>query len=140
MSITRVIRTNYPGLRAKRIPLQGGLSVESKTLGTMLSYDMATQNVSRTGMLLTLGRSKKVPFQVNTLIEMLVDGDAELFERPVSCLGKVVRLEKAEDEVEAKYGVHIVQIDARDLDVWEKGVVQLETLALDKAMEQLPAA
>lgn len=138
MTITRVIRSQQPGLRAKRVSLTGDLLVESKTIGTILSYDLITDNVSRTGMLLTLGRNKNVPFQVNTLIEMTVDGGAQLFERPVSCLGKVVRLDT--NEMEPRFGVRIVQIDARDLEVWERGMVQLETLQLDRPLDLLPSA
>ena len=139
MTLTRVIRTHQPGQRAKRIGMHGGLLVESKTIGAILSYDMSTDNVSRTGLLLTLGRARKVPFQVNTLIEMVVDGEGQVFERPVSCLGKVVRLVTTEEN-QLRYGVHIVQIDNKDLDVWERGVVQLETLQLDRPQDQLPAA
>lgn len=139
MTQTRVIRTNQPGVRAKRISLVGDVVVESKTIGTMLAYDMTAGNLSRTGMLLTLGRCRKVPFQINTLIEMTVDAGQELFERPVSCLGKVVRLDASEPTC-PRYGIHIVQIDAKDLEVWEKGVLQLETMQLEKPYDQLPAA
>lgn len=126
-TLTRVIRADKPGFRAKRLDIDSGLIVESKTIGTVLSYNLATENVSRTGMLLNVGRNKRVPFLVNTILELTVDSGTQLFERPINCLGKIVRVD-GQDPKRPRYGIHIVQIDARDLEAWEKGVVQMEAV------------
>lgn len=133
--LTRVIRAHTPGVRAKRINLAEGIVVESKTIGTILSYNMATENLSRTGMLLNPGRNKRLPFQVNTLLELTVDAPGALFERPVSCLGRIVRANDG-DSGEKRFGIHIVQIDARDMEVWERGVIELEASLPEKQQLQ----
>jgi hypothetical protein len=132
MAFTRYIRPQEGRVRAKRIGALDEVVVESKTLGTTMSYVLEADNLSRTGMLLNIGRNVKVPFLVNTLLELTVDTRGTLFERPVQCLGKIVRLDRADDE-RAQFGVHIVQIDTRELETWEKVVERLETTALPAA-------
>lgn len=138
MTIMRVVRPDRL-VRARRLDVLKGVVVESKTIGTSMSYPMETENLSRTGLLLNVARNSKlkVPFRVNTIIEMTVDPDTALFERPISCLGKVVRLADEDGAEGPSYGVHIVQIDGRDLDVWERCVGALEEKQLASA---LPAA
>lgn len=122
-------------VRAKRIGLNSSVTVESRTIGAPMTYFMSTENVSRTGMLLHLGRNHKVPYRLNTLIEMTVDRDTRLFSRPVKCLGKVVRVAQDSDQ-RPQFGVQIIQIEGQDLEAWEKGVTQLEVAGRDL----LPAA
>ena len=140
-TLTRVIRNEKPGFRAKRLGVNDGVVVTSKTIGTTISYNLSTENLSRTGMLLHLGRNRRVPYLINTILELTVDAGSEVFERPVSCLGKIVRVDTT-DPGQPRYGVHIVQIDGRDLDVWEKGVVEMETRVGDAVQKpaELPSA
>ncbi|MGL1622445.1 hypothetical protein ACSTG8_23680, partial [Vibrio parahaemolyticus] len=80
-----------------------------------------TEDVSRSGILLVWERDSRVPFIVNTLIEMTIDPQGACLGKPVTCLGKVVRRE-ATGEAHGhgtRLGVHIVQIDTTDLNAWE---------------------
>lgn len=113
-------------VRAKRIGVTQSVDVESRTLGTLMTYNMSTGNVSRSGLLLQVGTNRKVPYLVNTIVELTVDKDCQMFDRPVSCLGKVVRV-TLDGERRPQYGVQIIQLDGDDLSVWEKGVNELES-------------
>ena len=132
MSASRLVRPLEGRVRAKRIEALTEVVVESKTLGTTMSYVLEADNLSRTGMLLNVGKNVRVPFLVNTLLELTVDTRGALFEKPVECLGKIVRLDR-DDESKAQYGVHIVQIDTRELEAWERTVERLEVDALPAA-------
>lgn len=122
-------------VRAKRIGLTHAVSVESRTIGAPMTYYLATENVSRTGMLLHIGKNHKVPYRLNTLIEMTVDRDAKVLPRPVKCIGKVVRVAQ-DSEQRPQFGIQIVQMDGQDLEDWEKAVSHLESAGRDL----LPAA
>ncbi len=112
-------------VRARRVEVLNGMTVESRTLGAPMVYCLTPDNLSRTGILLTLGRNKKVPYQINTILELTVDPRGALFEKPVQCLGKIVRV-AADDDAKPAFGIHIVQIDAKDLIAWETTVAVLE--------------
>ncbi len=137
MTMTRtILRPLDSRVRAKRIGLLTNVVVESRTLGAPMVYNLDTENLSRTGILLHAGKNKKVPYRVNTILELTVDPRGSVFERPVSCLGKIVRV--GQDEASRPlYGVHIVQMDVKDVAAWEATVAILE--AQDQVAE-LPAA
>lgn len=123
----RLGRTNKLTVRAPRVPLD--LKVHSRTIGTNVAYSLTTADVSRSGLLLVWQHDEKVPFIVNTLLELTIDPLSRCLEKPVSCLGKVVRREEnASDEHESgtKLGVQIVQIDKSDQHIWEGCLGELE--------------
>jgi hypothetical protein len=114
-------------VRATRYTLDKQLIVSSKTLGTALTYDLTTQNISRTGMLLSWAHGLPIPFIETTILEMTIDPDGVWLEKPLSCLGKIVRKSVA-DETKSKdvaFGINIVQIDDTDLQQWENCVAEL---------------
>lgn len=120
---TRLIRPSNIRVRAPRLPLD--LRVESKTIGTDAAYDLNTVDVSRSGLLLSWNRKVRVPFNVNTILEMKIDPGCSHLDESVSCLGKVVRREG--ENGETQFGIQIVQIDNTDLNVWEGCLNQLES-------------
>lgn len=140
---TRYIRGLESRVRAKRIGLvqEEGLVVESKTLGSTLAFNLPTENLSRTGLLLNGGRYKAVPFIVNTLLEMTVDPRGKMLERPVTCIGKIVRIDSETSDA-IRYGVQIVQMETKDEDLWMRCVLAMEKERLvEKEPENLlPAA
>lgn len=123
----RLVRPNKLAVRAPRVPID--LVVESKTLGTSAAYSMATEDVSRSGLLLIWERDSKMPFIVNTLIEMTIDPTGSCLSKPVQCLGKVVRRDSEGDGAGhfARFGVQIVQIDPSDQQNWESCLNELES-------------
>jgi len=114
------------------------LVVDSRTLGAPMAYTLAAENLSSSGLLLHVGSSWKTPFQVNTLLEMLVDPQGTVLERPVPCIGRVVRLTTS-DGRETQLGVHIVQMEAKDQAAWEKAVVDLGAMGQER-VRALPRA
>jgi len=126
VSFTRMFRPLQPGVRARRIDVGERVSVETKTLGTAMSFVLGMENLSRSGLLLSKGRNYKVPFQLNTLVEITVDPEQKVFERPVNALAKVVRFGEASPGQQASFGLRIIQIDTKDNEIWEKCVAGLE--------------
>lgn len=137
----RLVRPNKLTVRAPRVPID--LVVESKTLGTNAAYSMSTEDVSRSGLLLVWERDSRMPFIVNTLIEMTIDPTGSCLSKPLSCLGKVVRRD-GEEELgghHARFGVQIVQMDAQDLAKWELCLNELEKkFGITAAEKALPAS
>lgn len=126
MSSVRLVRPTKLRSRAPRVPVD--LEVESRTIGSHASYNLYTHDISRSGLLLVWDRDVKMPFIVNTLIEMVIDPGSNCLDKPVTCLGKVVRRDAdgPEDKFHARLGVQIVQIDNTDLLAWEGCLAQLE--------------
>lgn len=131
MIASKPVRPRETLIRAPRAHVTEKLVVESKTIGTKLSYQFDTDNISASGLLLTTDRISRVPFSVNTILEMTIDPHHEWLDAPLACLGKVVRREicKETDKVPmtktTKIGVQIVQIDNTDQLAWEKCVNKL---------------
>jgi hypothetical protein len=97
-------------------------------------YNLSPRNFSRSGMLLSSGRYKKVPFKVNTLLEMSIDTRGVLFPKPIQVLGKVVRLENGgaatgQDDEQMRYGVQILKMDDEAIAQWENRMAALESAA-----------
>jgi len=113
--------------RAPRFEAPDNLIVTGKTIGTSVAYQMSTENISRSGMLLTWGHKAPVPFIENTILELTIDPNSRVLDLPVSCLGRVVRkVEQTDDgQKHVKFGIRIVQIDNSDLDSWENCISNL---------------
>ena len=94
------------------------LLVMSRTLGAPVEYELRSANISKSGILMENKSGKRVPFNVNTLLEMTIDPEGHWLQRPIQCVGKVVRLASAESGT-TQYGVKIVQIDGSENTVWE---------------------
>ena len=112
---------------AQRVSLN--LTVESKTLGSKVPYALNTVNISKSGLLLGKEEGAKVPFIVNTLLELTIDPDCSFLAEPVTCMAKVVRLETADElgkKVNAKFGVQIIQLENDDAVAWEACLSNLE--------------
>lgn len=130
MSQSVVIRSGTVRVRAPRVPV--GLQVMSKTIGTDAAYSLSTVDVSRSGMLLNWQRRQRVPFIVNTILELTIDPQGQILGDPLTCLGKVVRRDRAataeagEVEGAIELAIQIVQIDPQDLDQWESCLTELE--------------
>lgn len=115
-------------VRAPRYDTNGELIVASKTIGTDLTYRLCTENVSRSGLLLTWDYNTKIPFIEKTILELTIDPESDWLSAPVSCLGKVVRRQtkRVDQNVEAtQFGIRIVQIDNTDLDIWDDCISHL---------------
>ena len=121
-------------VRAKRIDVQRSLIVESRTIGAPMVFALPTENLSRTGLLLAGSTRYRMPFQVNTLLEMTIDTTGSLLDQPLSCLGKIVRVVE-KDQKREFFGVQIIHMDTKEQLAWDKAVAQLET----GDMELLPA-
>ena len=129
--MSRFLRLSDGRIRAKRIASESSLLVESRTIGTEMSYNLETENLSRTGFLLNSASYCKVPFQLNTILELRIDTKGRVLREPVQCLGKIVRVETApEADIDGvrkrRYGIAIVQIEGSHVEAWDKAVMAME--------------
>ena len=76
----------------------------------------------------------RIPFNVNTLVEIDIDTEGKWLQRPIQCVGKVIRLSQAEDG-NAQFGIKIVQIDGSESDLWESCFRHLEENARHLLMQ-----
>lgn len=116
-------------VRAPRYAAHQSVVVETRTLGTLLSYSLPMRNLSRSGMLVAWQRMSPLPYQVNTLLELNISSEKSVFSQPVACIGKVVRMARTGPE---EFGIEIVQIEGQDAATWEAAVAMYETAALAK--------
>jgi hypothetical protein len=139
-NLMRLVRPNKLAVRAPRVSID--LVVESKTLGTSAAYSMSTEDVSRSGLLLVWERESKMPFIVNTLIEMTIDPKGSCLSKPVTCLGKVVRKDAQDGSSQStRFGIQIVQMDPGDIQNWEVCLSELEKkFGFDTSLEKVSVA
>lgn len=116
-------------VRASRFDLDGQIRVESRTIGSDLSYELTSLNISKTGMLLTWKSSVKIPFMEKTILELTVDPDGNILKKPLRCLAKIVR--KFNQDGCETYGVRIVQMETEDVGLWESTIRSFAHLAGD---------
>ncbi|MEY4631475.1 MAG: hypothetical protein RIQ81_1595 [Pseudomonadota bacterium] len=117
------------------------LMVVSRTLGSPVAYQLSGANISKSGVLLETRGKGRIPFNVNTLLELEIDPSSHLLQRPIQCVGKVIRLASGRDG-QPQFGIKIVQIDAPEHDVWDACFRHLEEharhlLIPDKRLLQL---
>lgn len=121
--------------RSARKSLKGPMVVQSYTIGTNLIYPLLSENVSKSGLLLIWESDYAAPFQENTIIEMTIDTLGAYLDRPLTCLGKIVR-KTAESKTCYRFGIRIVQIDPKDQHVWEGMIGELD---IEAGLEASPS-
>jgi hypothetical protein len=126
-----------PRVRSPRFQTDRDLMVHSKTIGTSLCYKLRTEDISVSGLLLTWSHNTQVPFLINTLIEMEIDPDGQWLDRPLNCVGKVVRKFGDDSDNGTKFGITIVQMDTNSIQEWESCVGSLERRARTMAAYQV---
>lgn len=98
-----------------------GLSVKVRTFGTSMEYRMDPINVSLSGFLVRRELTTRLPFALNTLVEIEIDLPGNN-EAKLRCLGKVVRkakeVEKNDGQSLAAFGIQIIQTDLKFLTSW----------------------
>ena len=114
------------------------LLVTSRTLGVPVEYELVSANISISGILIENERNLRIPFNVNTLLEMTIDPGSQWLQRPVHCIGKVIRVAHA-DSGAIQFGVKIVQIDGSESNVWEICFLHLEEHAKHLLMTPKPS-
>ena len=115
-------------VRATRYVPTQNLVVASKTIGTDLTFNLKTYNLSRTGMLLGWEQMRPIPFIENTILELSIDPGNNVLRKPVHCLGKVVRRSGKQGHTSASdlsFGICIIQMDHADLEHWESCLAEL---------------
>ena len=132
MSNHRLLDAKESKSRAPRIAAGRTIIVQSRTIGAPMAYTLGTANLSRTGLLMTVGGARRLPFLVNTLLELTVDPRAAVFRQPVNCLAKIVRVDHRGDDFH--YGVQIVQMEAGDQSTWEQQLAALEQTPAQPAL------
>lgn len=117
-----------------------GMFVRSQTIGCRTFYAMRSENISRSGLLLTWDSKYRSPFREKTILELRIDCEGNLFDQPVECLAKVVRIEDGIGHLR-KYGVQIVQIAGVHQHAWESKICELEDINLaSESLEHLQSA
>lgn len=155
MSADRSLDRNIRGAQAKVAApryrtMDQALRVTSRTLGVPVDYELVSANISKSGILMEYphgqgsqgeqGRSgnQRIPFNVNTLLELTIDPGQQWLQQPVQCVGKVVRLAHAASGA-MQYGVKIVQIEGSENEVWESCFRHLEEYASHLLMTGSPS-
>ena len=112
-------RINTKSTTAMRFDTHKELAVHSQTIGTNSKYSFSTENVSRSGMLISTSKNM-VPFRVNTILEMTIDPDCKIFERPIEIMARVVRREDKSRSGKngVSLGVSIIEMDTM-FEEWE---------------------
>jgi hypothetical protein len=150
-SLDRNIRGAQGKVAASRYRTMGqALRVTSRTLGVPVEYELVSANISKSGILMEYptgqnvqggerGKgNQRIPFNVNTLLELTIDPGQQWLQRPVQCVGKVVRLAHSASGA-IQYGVKIVQIEGGENEVWESCFRHLEEYASHLLMTGTPS-
>jgi hypothetical protein len=110
-----------------------GMQVQARTIGTKIMFSLPVDNVSATGMLLTLQSGQKAPFNVNTILEMEVSPPDSSIKKHVVCLGKVIHTAKAPDG-SSRYGIKIIQSEDEGQSVWNQIMQGVEAMFAEQSV------
>ena len=125
MSLQIVARDGEAKKPAKRYNSED-IHVTARTIGTKINFKMPVVNMSVTGMLLSWQDSKKVPFAVNTILELCVNAEGKVASaNSINCLAKVVHTSTQADG-RRNFGVKIIQSDDEELAAWTSVIKQIE--------------
>ncbi len=104
--------------------------VKSCTIGGNVTFALLSENISRSGLLLAWHSKHRAPFQEKTIIQMTIDSESHMFESPLTCLGKIVRIAMDDSDCR-KYGVRIIQMTPKDQAIWD---MKINELGADEAL------
>ena len=125
MSLVAVGRDAETKKPAKRFESKD-VHVSARTIGTKINFKMPVVNVSLTGMLLTWQDTKKVPFSVNTILELDVRAEGKNpRSKGIQCLAKVIHTSTQPDG-KRNFGVKIIQTDDDEISAWANVINQME--------------
>ena len=99
--------------------------VTARTLGTKFNFKMPVLNLSATGMLLTWLEKPRVPFHLNTLLELIVSSTESGAITTTQCVAKVIHTATNENG-ERRCGVKIIQSEDEDMTSWNSIVAEIE--------------
>ena len=135
------VRTEGGERRAERAPRfapDQQLHVLVQTFGTRNAYEIVLENLSRSGLLVTMGNGDELPFRVNTLVDLVIDPHARAFPKPIKATGKIVRRIDGEPGSEdarrhvARLGIAIIEVQPGMEDDWQRA---LDSLAIEAGEE-----
>lgn len=106
---------------------QMGIRVQAKTFGARDRYGLMSLNVSKTGLLMSANPGDRVPFIVNTLLEVQLEAPAWLKE-PVTGLAKVIRhtTRTASGERRIEFGIRFIEFNEEGMDLWKNALNHIE--------------
>ena len=109
---------------AKRFSPTETIKVTAKTIGTSLKYEMPISNISETGMLVTWNEVSRIPFQINTILEVSLHNRSEKANQNLTYLAKVVHSVTQTDGSRG-YGLKIIQSDDEATSEWVEMVKRI---------------
>lgn len=121
-------------LRAVRFDTRNQLSVIIRPTNSHETYRMHTENVSKSGVLLVEDVGEKPHYELQGMIEITIDPDMAIFEKPLEIEGEIARLESLgqNDDMLKKhfrYGVRLINIDEETQKSWYNFI---ETVELER--------
>lgn len=107
--------------------------VRAKTFGSRDRYGLTTINISKSGLLMRAPARDRVPFIVNTLLEIELDAP-DILGRPVVALAKVTRaaLSGNRGERQCEFGVQFIEFNEEGMEAWKSAINDIEVHAQEK--------
>lgn len=124
MSLIVASREPVTAKPAKRFSPTETIKVTAKTIGTSLKYEMPISNISETGMLVTWNEVARIPFQINTILEVSLHKRSENANQSLTYLAKVVHSATQTDGSRG-YGLKIIQSDDEATSEWVEMVKRI---------------
>lgn len=114
-------------IQCARFDAIDGIKVQAKTFGARDRYGLTSLNVSKTGLLMAAHASDRVPFIVNTLLEVRLEAPSWLKE-PVTGLAKVIRhtTRTASGEKRVEFGIRFIEFNEEGMDLWKNALNHIE--------------
>jgi hypothetical protein len=91
---------------------QKTLEFKASLIGSREPYRFRVENLSRSGLLLSLPIEEGTPFRVNTILDLEIDEKRAFLNRPLRCTGKVVRMVTGDEQDQKMmyYGIVITEV------------------------------
>ncbi len=114
-------------IQCARFEVTPHLIVRARTFGARDHYSLSGVNISKSGLLMHADARDRVPFIINTLLEVQLEGGNWLRE-PVACLAKVVRNEVTTEDGQRvhEFGIKFIEFSDHGMEVWKDAITNIE--------------
>lgn len=114
-------------IQCARFEVSPNITVHARTFGARDNYILNGVNISKSGLLMIADARDRVPFIINTLLEVQLEGNNWLRE-PVSCLAKVVRNEVYTEDGrrQHEFGIKFIEFSDHGMEVWKDAITNIE--------------
>jgi len=115
-----------------------------KTFGSTNPYIFKSINASKSGLLVISMNKSSVPFQINTLVEFLIEPNDQWLVRSIKGVGKIVHQRRAVGSFRMHssqyFGIELKEFTGDGDRTWQESITKLEQSVMERFLKEVQRA